>query len=358
MGRVAVVSLDAPMPGLPGETQLVRFVARRRTPHAKGPTPTTVTLPTTTTAAATTVANLKVPGTLLGRTRFETSGLVWVPALRRYLIASDDTGFKDRDNHAPWLFTMTSDGIVDPEPYVVRGIDELDDIESLAIDDQGAVWLMASTSLSKKGKRPPSRRRLFHASLQDDGATVLATFDLGASLDKISQQQRVDLGLPDPAQLDIEALAWHDGALFIGLKAPVDDAGKAIIWKVAHPDRLLAGDVAGAQLALWSRIKLTVEADGRQVAGGLADMMFLDAQTLIVTSTASGMDPQEQTSILAVARVAEGEMTAKTVRTFPGLKAEGISVAPDGKELAVVFDRGAEAAQWAKVSVDELEHAR
>ena len=168
----------------------------------------------------------------------------------------------------------------------------------------------------------------------------------------------MELGLPDPAQLDIEALAWHDGALFIGLKAPVDDAGRAIIWKVAHPDRLLAGDIAGAQLALWSRIKLTVEADGRQVPGGLADMMFLDAQTLVVTSTASGLDPQEQASILAVAKVAEGEMTARTVRAFPGLKAEGISVAPGGKELAVVFDRGAEAAQWVKVNVDELEHAR
>jgi len=350
MGRVAVVALGAPLPGLPGQTQLVHFAARRKG-HARS-TPPVTAVPTS--AATSQPVDMKVPGTLLGRTRFEPSGLVWMAALERYVIVSDDTGFKDRDDHAPWLFTMTAEGAVDAQPFVVKGIAQLDDLESIA-EDRGKLWVLASNSTSKKGKRPVARRQLVRLTVARDGGTVDGAVDLSALLDKAGEATRNALGLPSIDQLDIEAMAAHDGALYLGLKAPVDGDGRAQIWRVGDPDKLLAGDLAGAQLKLWSKLRFSIEADGRQVPGGLADMTFLDATTLVVTSTASGLDPQHQTSVLAVARVAEGEMTPRIVRTFSGLKAEGIAV--KGNQLAIAFDRGSDPGQWLTIPVDEL-HAK
>ncbi len=351
MGRVAVVALDAPMAGLPGQTQLVRFAARRRGPtQQRSPKP--VAAPPRAAPAATAVENLKVPTTLLARSRFEPSGLVWVPAIDRFVIVSDDTGFKDRDDHAPWLFTMTAEGAVDPQPFVVKGIPLLDDLESITLDDKGKLWVVSSNSTSKKGKRHPARRQLVRMSVTSAGATVEAAVDFGALLDAAPAATRTALGLPSIEALDIEAFAWHGGALYFGLKAPVDAEGKAQIWRVANPEKLLAGDLAGAQLALWSTMRFSIEADGRNVPGGFADLIFLDDKTLAVTSTASGLDPLHQTSVLAVAKIADGEMHPAIIKSFSGLKAEGIAI--KDHQLKIAFDRGADAAQWTAIDSSEL----
>lgn len=348
MGRLAVVALDRPLAGLPGQTQLVHFAARRRARAAAPPAMNPVV------GAEPPAVPLKVPGTLLGRTRFEPSGLVWVAAIDRYLIVSDDTGFPDRDDHAPWLFTMTRDGAVDPRPLVVAGIPALDDLEAITADDDGKIWLLSSQSLSKHGKRPAARQELVRITIGPGGAEVDAGVTLAALLARAPEPVRAALGVPDLRTLDIEAIAARGGALYLGLKAPVDGDGRAQIWRVGAPERLLAGDLAGAQLTRWSTLGLLVEADGRSVPGGIADMMFLDDHTLIVSATASGLDPRHQTSVVAIAELAAGQMQPRIVRRFAGLKAEGLARAPGGDALAIVFDRGAEAALWTRLPIREL----
>lgn len=357
MGRVAIVALDAPMGGLPGQTQLINFGARRkphdRTPTAPAPTsprppdpaPPPVELPTV----------LRVPSELLVRTRFEPSGLVWVPAFDRYVIVSDDTGTKAQNEHAPWLFTMTADGVVDAQPLVVSGIATLDDVESIAADAAGGLWLLASQSESQKGKRPVSRRQLTHVVLGAKGALVAdKVIDLAGLLDAAPAATRAALGVVDTRALDIEGMTISGGALFLGLKAPVDADGRALIWKIGAPDKLLTGDLAGAKLALWSKAKLTVEADGRTVPAGIADMLFWDADTLVLAVTASGIDAKTQAGAVYIATAAGGELSPQHVRTFAGLKPEGLARTPTGDALAVVFDRGPEPAMWIRLPAAQL----
>lgn len=363
MGRVAIVALDAPMGGLPGQTQLVEIGARRkphdRAPSAPSPTAPRAPDPAPTSAPASSPAALRVPSELLARSRFEPSGLAWVAALDRYVVVSDDTGTKTENEHAPWLFTMTADGAVDAPPLVVGGIAELDDLESIAVDPDGALWLLASQSVSQKGKRPAARRQLVHVTFGKSGGLVADQIvDLVELLDAAPAPVRAALGVVETRTLDIEGMAIYDGALYFGLKAPVDGDGQALIWKVGAPGKLLAGDLAGAQLALWSKVKLTVEADGRTVPAGIADMLFWDADTLVLGVTASGIDAGSQSGAVYVAAPGGGALDPRIVRTFGGFKPEGLARAPNGEALAVVFDRGAEPAMWVRVPAAELKVTR
>lgn len=364
MGRVAIVALDEPMGGLPGQTQLVKLSARRR-PLDKQPKPPPPAQPSTQPAPPTPApavvpgpeqpAALTVPSELLARSRFEPSGLVWIPALDRYVIVSDDTGLAKQDDHAPWLFTMSAAGVVDKQPLVVSGVDQLNDVESIAVDAAGGLWLMASQSESGKGKRPESRRRLAHVVIAKTGELRAdKVIDFVTLLDSAPPALRASLGVIDTATLDVEGMAYRDGALFLGLKAPTDTDGRAMIWKVTAPDKLLAGDLAGAQISVWARVKLSVQADGRSAPGGIADMVFFDADTLVIGVTASGFNPQTQAGAIYTVKASGGDLTARHVRTFPDLKPEGLAVAPGGKALAVTFDRGKDAAQWVVIPADQL----
>lgn len=365
MGRVAIVALDEPMGGLPGQTQLVKISARRR-PLDKQPKPPAPPQPSTRQGSSTPPAPAVVPGPevptaltvpseLLARSRFEPSGLVWIPALDRYVIVSDDTGLPKTDDHAPWLFTMSAAGVVDKQPLVVAGVDQLNDVESIAVDAAGGLWLMASQSESGKGKRPESRRRLAHVVIAKTGELRAdKVIDFVTLLDAAPPALRASLGVLDSTTLDIEGMAYRDGALFLGLKAPTDTDGRAMIWKVAAPDKLLAGDLAGAQLSVWARVKLSVQADGRGVPAGIADMAFFDADTLAIAVTASGFNPQTQAGAIYTVKASGGDLTARHVRTFPGEKPEGLAVVPGGKALAVTFDRGKDAAQWVVIPADQL----
>lgn len=350
MGRVAIISLDEPLGGLPGQTQLVSFSARRR-PHERSGLPPKPPAPAPVPEAG--PVELAVPSEL-AKLAFEPSGLVWLSAIDRYVIVSDETGPKAGNRHPPWLYTMTSTGAVDPRPLEISGVDELDDLESITADDRGGLWLLASGSVSRKGNRPVSRRRLAHVIVEAprtpatlDGVRLHAdrVVDLGELLDRAPDTLRRELGVPDTRELDLEAMAFRGGALYLGLKAPLDGAGRAAIWRVGVPAKLLAGELEAAQLAVWATISLTVDVDGKPVPGGFADLIFWDDNTLVFGVTASTDPGSAEDGSVYVAAATGGALAPQLVRTFSRLKPEGLARGPRG-ELAVVFDRGHRTPMW------------
>jgi HlyD family secretion protein len=295
---------------------------------------------------------MRIPAALSAVSRLEPSGLVWVPRLDRYVLISDDTGFKGRQARAPLLFTMNQQGEVDPLPMVVQGIAAFDDLEAIAADSSGALYLLASQSINKKGRRSAARE-LF-ARLVPDGAgyRVEAQVQLAALLGAATLSTLQQLGLREVQSLDIEGLTVGDGGLLIGLKAPLAADGRAIIWQMKTPERLFAtGQLSAAGLQKWATVALTVQADGRSVPGGIADLLWLSESTLLLGVTASGIEPRQQAGSIWSLSLA-GRIPAPLatlVRTFADRKPEGLARSPHPGQVTVVFDLGQRTPEWMEI---------
>lgn len=360
-GREAIVALDAPTPLLPGQSFAVAFLGA---PASDDPPPAPATSPPPTAPAAAPRPDrplpIDVPPALAARTRFEPSGLAWSSRRARFVIASDDTGLADTTEHAPWLFTMDERGELDADPLIVAGIDGFSDLEAIAPGPGDSFYILASQSRSRKGKRPPARQVFARIVLDDGGARVEARARLAERIDEAGPALLTGLGLADTADLDLEGLtATSRGGLLIGVKEPLDERGEAMIWHLPRPDALLSGASASdAGLVRWGGVPLRVSADGKDVAGGISDLLELSDGSLLIATTKSGEDPGEQDGAVWHAADRNTLSEARRVRSFPGLKPEGLALRPDGptprpsgsgQSVVVVFDTGDAPPLWTEL---------
>jgi multidrug resistance efflux pump len=352
-GREVAVALDEHRPLLPGQAFSVTFLhepSKFAAPPVADP-PAVPTDPPTPPRVASDPRPLTVPPELLARTRFEPSALTWLASRERFVIASDDTGLADKSEHAPWLFTMTEAGHVDPEPLVVAGLSGFSDLEAIAAGPNDTVYLLASQSRSRKGKRPAARQLFARVRIDASGAELQASVSLADQLDGAGSALLAELGLTDTATLDLEGLtATAAGGLLIGLKEPLGASDQALVWHLARPEVLLAGaSLADAGLTRWGAVALPVLADGQPRPGGISELLELADGSLILASTASGADPGRQDGALWHASGRDGLASARKLTSFPGLKPEGVALRADGAALVVVFDTGDQPAQWTEL---------
>jgi len=284
---------------------------------------------------------IHIPQSLKEKSRFEPSGLIWLHDIQRYLIVSDDTGFKGDNNHAPWLFLMDKNGIMDSEPLTLDGIEKLNDLEAVTMSDDGRIYLLSSQSINKKGKRAKTRQYLLeveHAgrefkvirkvelykaltSSYDDAA--LTFLGLGASIGKAGRV------------LNIEGAAWYRGDLMLGLKEPQSAKG-AIVWRLKNLEQFMAsGRLQKDQLERYAEVAFNA-ADG--AARGISDLCFDEKGNLYILSTIPKQSAAAQTSMLhAIDNFSAGLHQARLIKKFEGHKAEGIALYSD-RHFTVVFD--------------------
>jgi multidrug resistance efflux pump len=343
-GREVTLTLDHPVAVIPGQAFDITFDPS----SASTPTATPgLAAPPTTPAASGAPVLMTVPAALSQRSRFEPSGLLTRVGESRYLIVSDDTG-RDGDEGTPWLFAMSATGVVEPLPVPVSGVAELNDIEGITAGDAGEIYLLSSQSYSKKGKRKASRTALLRLHPEGRGFRVDGEVHLAEMLDA-APARAASLGLPEGTRaLDIEGLAFRQGALYLGLKAPLDPQGNAMIWRVGAPAALFSADRASpkrlddAAFALWGRARVDVEVAGQTTPGGISDLLFLADGSLALTSTPSTAEGAGG-ALWRVDHPEGGALSPRLLQRFPGLKPEGIAPSLSPGKLMVVFDTGSAA---------------
>ncbi|EYF05492.1 HlyD family secretion protein [Chondromyces apiculatus] len=319
---------------------------------------------------------MTVPTALTARSRFEPSGVLQRPGEGRYLLVSDDTGLdKTESESAPWLFAMSPGGVVDAEPLVVAGVASLVDVEGITAGDGDAVYVLSSQSYSKKGKRKSARTALLRLRPEGQGFRVDGEAHLAEMFDA-SPAKAAELGLAaGTRELDLEGLAFHQGALYVGVKAPLDAQGEAMIWKIAAPEALFRGRVAAGGVAAgggkekgkkrgaevvdvgllgsagvspWAHARVDVEIGGKVTPGGISDLQFLADGSLAITSTPSTAEG-DAGALWRVDAPQGGAMAPRLVARFPGMKPEGVAASLSPGKVMVVFDAGSRTPSFQEV---------
>ncbi|MBN1780329.1 HlyD family efflux transporter periplasmic adaptor subunit [bacterium] len=283
---------------------------------------------------------MHVPDMLRKASRFEPSGIVWIPEMDRYLIVSDDTGIKDRkSDHAPWLFTM-KDGAVDAAPVTLSGIDKVNDLESVAYAGHDLYYFCSSQNISRQGKRPGTREYLIKVKRTGSGFQVLDKIELLSLIESgCSPEEQARLGLLQKEEdgrpvLNIEGMAWYDNALYFGLKEPLLD-GDAIILKLSDAASLFDSHrLSSNQLTRFGTVNLG-SFKGRQAA--FSDIYMDPEGRLWALSTVADVEKTDQMGTLhRVHHYPDGHLEAEPLVRFPEMKPEGICLNPGGQFLIVV----------------------
>lgn len=285
------------------------------------------------------LSEITVPDELRALSRFEPSGIAWLPDLQRYVLVSDDTS-RRKPEHAPWLYLMDRTGKLEPQPVVLAGVDELNDVEAIAADPEGDLYLVSSQSISRKGQRKPGRQQLLRVTRRGKDFRVVGRVALFEALQRSRDAgQLAALGLgemkDDQLVLNIEGAVWYQDELLLGLKQPCSAQG-AIIWRLKNPVQLLeTGRLAPDQLSLFAQVDLHA-ADGRPA--GISDLAADEKGRLFALTTIAGAADDDQVgSLFQLTWDDSGAFRGDLLFTFPQLKPEGLCPLGGGL-FTVVFD--------------------
>lgn len=268
-----------------------------------------------------------VPASLSQRLKtFEPSGIIYLPDLDQYLVASDDT---DKKN-SPLLFLMDKDGDIDKDPIVIEGIEKLTDIESLSQDSEGNIFILSSLSLNRTGKNLKERNMLIQARLQGRKISIINSVELRPLLLKALENScETELVLTRgrfEKELNVEASFVKDGILYVGLKSPQPEVGQALILSLGPLKKIFSNKILDLKL-----LRIIEFASISSEGDLLSDMIFSE-NNLILSTTNSRSNGRlwaydlksEELSILS---------------EFEGLNSEGLALSPDSKDLMIVFDQ-------------------
>ncbi len=270
----------------------------------------------------------------------EASGLIYLQDARRFLVISDDTPRK-----RPWLHVVAPDGTLEGTTEI-QGLDAINDMEGIAQDALGRLYVATSQSRNKSGKFPATRRLLVRAVRTSAGGTALrldASISLhealaAAAADNPSEWAEWFRAATAAGTLDMEGLALQGNGLLLGFKAPLW-RGRAVILQVHDRDGLLAGKPLGADdVSLWDAPVL--KAPGGEAAYGISDLLYRDG-TLHVLGTAVREDASD-----GVTGGGGGWWTLERGKAprfrhaFPGMKPEGIAWDPHAGAWRIALDEG------------------
>lgn len=279
-------------------------------------------------------APMELPRNFGLRFNFEPSGAVYLEDLKKFLVVSDDG---DGDRHLN-LFLVDKDGRVDDQTVRVPGAGEIDDIESIS-EANGWTYLLASQSLTKKGKDKRQRNLLVRARRSGLSMGSVQTIELKPLLVKAlksSGERRLQEAFAESwKELEIESHFVDRESLYLGFKQP-KSLGSAIVVKIEDVEGLfLNKKIPSRNLSLWHEIRFDrVHGSAQQ----LTDLIRRGQSYYAATSCEDGVCG-------AVWKLEEvsGELVPELLRSFKSFRPEGLAYHSADDSLFVTFDQKDEA---------------
>ena len=190
---------------------------------------------------------------------------------------------------------------------------------------------------------------VFQLTLVGRTLKILGSFDLAGAI--------VEAGVIPSDSVDIEALSYHGGELYVGLKAPQTASGAAIVLKVRDVlSAMKDGAISAGRISKFADIPLAVEAaaGGGTVTEGISDMGFLPDGSLLILGNSPKKRPPDGGGALWW-RKPDGSVVM--LRRFLGLKPEGISLSDDKKHIVIVFDNDRKLPLWLHIPIPKTTQA-
>lgn len=290
------------------------------------------------TQEASSARSVTVPSVISERMNFEPSGLVYLPDVKKFLVASDDT---DNENSAV-LFLMSPEGEVSEQVLRIPGVKELVDMESLSVDGE-YTYVMTSLSAKKKGEPKAERNLLVRFKRRGLELRDVQTVNLGvalrSTLARSTDPVLQELSREGFERLESEAHAVRDGSLLVALKRPALVDGGSVILKIPGLEELFTkGQIAAVES--WKVLHLRAKDELHQISD-----MVIRADGLYLLTTCHGDN-------CGGLWKAEDGKEPKLLRHFSGLNPEGLAFAgEDSTEAVVTFDQGEEPAKFSVINL-------
>jgi hypothetical protein len=283
------------------------------------------------------IGNITVKGGL-SATPVEASGLIYLPNIAKYFVVSDDT-----DKKEPVLFVMDDQGRID-QKILIEGIKKINDLESIISYGQHCLYVLTSQSYNREGIQS-SPRKLFVRIRQNGNSLVLdksvSLFDLLLSAAHASDSSSAWADFIKKSELeksvDIEGMAVNNDTLLLGFKNPKTEEG-SVILAIANFDNIFEKKMLlEKQVSIWRTIPLHDSATGTSFE--ISDLAFKSGELYGLAngfSSKSGSD--KKLGVFWKYSPAKG--IVQILRSFPGMKPEGLAFKSNSDEYCIVFDNG------------------
>ncbi|MCP4107259.1 MAG: hypothetical protein GY749_17240 [Desulfobacteraceae bacterium] len=260
----------------------------------------------------------------------EASALLWLDDIEQYLVLSDDT-----PGNRPLLFLMDKYGRIIKETSV-KGLKKINDMESVAMGQDGTIYIASSSSLNKNGKLGKFRRLLVSLKREKDKFSLVKKIDLYGLLEKTAHSSKAEwagfiLDAIKDRSLDIEGMFCRAGSLYLGFKSPFR-AGNSVILKIDGIDNVFDRKKLGAeQVSVWKTLFMK---PGDALPQESISDLYCHNGVLYITGTSSANKSGNLWKL--------DETTGKLARiaAFDGLRPEGISAGKENGTLMISFDQG------------------
>lgn len=273
----------------------------------------------------------------------EPSGLLFIKDLNQTIVISDDTGKGDR----PYIYTMNDKGQIDKE-IEISGVKGIADMEAITQDEDGFIYITSSMSEKKNGKVSKKRKRFLKVKRTNFEFSAVNDINLYDALNKVAKDNKKEdwaqiLLNPSMSKIkvNIEGIVVKGNTLFFGLRSASSKLkDQFVLIRINDLNSVLETEkIQADQISIQANSAFPRDAFFKNE--GVSDMAIIDGELYILTVNNSG---KEGGRVLKTV-LEDPSNHLEEVKTFRGLKPEGITFNSQTGKFIVAFDQGKKTAQ-------------